>query len=157
MSAILHFVFLTGFSVGCKLLIYPDSYTLLASLLTVELTCLAFCPSGLACSSKHHIVHKLGMNFGLGAVTWTAGPTHGAGLAVRATVDPLLVYTTTFGTYVKYKSQSRQVAKHLVGYRLSERHSHQAAYALSCHTHIQTHQSLPLEFNMHMRPIDFVL
>ena len=121
------------------------------------LHCLAFCPSDLAHSSKHFIVHKLGMDFGLGAVTWIAGSTHGVGLAVRATVDPLLVYTTTFGIYAEYNSQSRQIAKHLVGCRLSERHTHRAANALSCLTHIQTHRLLPSELSTHIRPVNFVL
>lgn len=67
------------------------------------------------------------MYFGLGAVTWSAGPTHGVGLAVRATVDLLFVYTTTFRIHADYNTRSKQMATGLVGYWLSERHTHQAA------------------------------
>lgn len=97
------------------------------------------------------------MVFGLGAVTWRTGPTHGAGLAVRATVDPLLVYTTTFGIHAEYNSQSRQMTKHLIGYRSSEQHTHQATNALSCLTRTQIHRLLPSELKMLIRPIAFVL
>lgn len=158
---------------ACRLFFISSS--LWASLLTANCYRIPRFPSliGFVLDSSYTVLHsvllilhvlpntslyiKLGMDIGLGAVTWVAGSMHGAGLAVRATVDPLLVYTTTFGICAQYNTQSRQMAMHLVVCRVSEWRTHQATNALSCLTHIQTHRLLPSELSMPTRPVDSVL
>lgn len=129
MLAVLHFVFLVGFSVGCKLLlVYPSlphfiGFVLDRSCLAFVLLILHILPDTVLYVPKDRLLGWARGHLKCGTDAWSQACSEGH-------CGPLLVcYTTVFGIYAKYNVSSKQVARALVGHRSPEWVAHQAANA----------------------------